>query len=323
MRERYREFFVRHPEFLSDATEANDLLTDTFESFTRQRLDLRPPGSECARQWTKHLRRNLGGTRSLSTLRGKLILDVGCGFGRDLYVASEAGAEVVGVDLSGGVDVARLNNLHHPRCHLVQADFQQRPFREGLFDIVWSFGVLHHLPDPHAGFVGLIPFARSQGGEVRIWVYGYRGMAFTYRLSHMRFLHDLVRELPGSARVRISQAVAALLSLLYWEPLRLVKWAGAQQLVEKLPLSDYVEHRWSARVAAVHDRLSTPVTHFLDREELLAWCQEAKLSRVQVEDTDQRGWRVSACRGEQEHPGRGEEFTTQSRQKSSLIASPP
>ena len=293
---RYPDFFARHAEFLAGTAPVTDPLADTLESFTRQRLDLRPPGPEFAHQWTEHLRRNLGRSASVESLRGAVILDVGCGFGRHLYVASEAGAEVVGVDLSGGVDVARRNNLGHARCHIVQADVYDRPFREGSFDIVWSFGVLHHMPNPRAGFEAIAPFAKADRGLVAIWVYGYRGMAFTYRLSHMRSLHRVSRRLSSRARVRVSKAVAALLAGLYWEPLRLVKRIGLGRVVERLPLAQYVDHGWIARVAGVHDRLSTPITHFHDREELREWFAAARLQEVSVEDTNRRGWRAHGRR---------------------------
>src|SRR5262249_39323298 len=149
---------------------------------------------------------------SVDGLRDKLVLDVGSGFGRHLYIASEAGAECVGMDLSGGVDVARRNNANHPRCHLVQANAYERPLRDDRFDVVWSFGVLHHMPDPEGGFRAIVPFAKKVGGLVVIWVYGYRGMAFTYKLSHMRTLHRLTRGMSSATRVAASRAVAGGLS---------------------------------------------------------------------------------------------------------------
>jgi hypothetical protein len=75
-----------------------------------------------------------------------------------------------------------------------------------------------------------------------------------------------------------------------------LKRLGLGETVERLPLAAYVEHGWSARVAAVHDRLSTPITHFHEREELLAWFSEAGLGAVSVEDTDRRGWRAHGTR---------------------------
>jgi SAM-dependent methyltransferase len=293
---RYSEFFTRHPELLPATPPVVDPLADTLESFTRQRLDLRPPGPEFARQWRENLARNLGPALPVEQLRDRLVLDVGSGFGRHLFVACAAGAEAVGVDLSGGVDVARANNVGHPRCHVLQANVMERPLRAGTFDVVWSFGVLHHMPEPRAGFAAIVPLARADGGLVVIWVYGYRGMALTYRLSHMRPLHRLSRTLSGTARVRASKAVAGVLSGLYWLPLRAAKRAGLGRVVERLPLASYVDHDWKARIAAVHDRLSTPITHFHDRDELDAWFRGADLEQVSVEDTARRGWRAHGMR---------------------------
>jgi SAM-dependent methyltransferase/uncharacterized protein YbaR (Trm112 family) len=306
---RYPCFFARHPEFLPPAATVYDPLADTFESLTRQRLDLRPPGPGFAHEWTEHLRRNLGKALSLESLYDQLILDVGCGFGRHLYVACQHGAEVVGVDLSAGVDIARQNNLTHPRCHLVEADILEHPLPVERFDVVWSFGVLHHMPRPRAGFDAAVSFARPDGGLVIIWVYGYRGMALSYRLSHMRSLHRVVCKLSTTTRVRASKLVAALLSALYWEPLRIAKVVGLERSVLALPLTSYIEHGWVGRVTAVHDRLSTPITYFHDRDEILMWCRAAQLVQVCVEDTNRRGWRAHGRRGltrqESHQPGEG------------------
>jgi SAM-dependent methyltransferase len=203
MRGRYPEFFAAHPEFLRGRDDAGHELADTLESFTRQRLDLRPPGPEFARQWHENLARNLGPALPVEKLQDRLVLDVGCGFGRHMYVASEQGAEVVGIDLSGGVDRAYELTRRRPNCHVVQANIFDRPLRENAFDLVWSFGVLHHMPDPFAGFRAIVPFARPDGGRVLIWVYGYTGMALSYRLSHMRALHRRTRHLSGRARAAL------------------------------------------------------------------------------------------------------------------------
>jgi SAM-dependent methyltransferase/uncharacterized protein YbaR (Trm112 family) len=299
LRPRHPDFFARYPSFLngsSPLTVARAGSAETFDSFTRQRLDFSPPGPELVHQWRAHLARNLGSAVSLDALRDKLVLDAGCGFGRHLYVANEAGAETVGVDLSGGVDVARRNNRRFQRCHIVQADLLDLPFRPEAFDVVWSFGVLHHMPSPPAGFHSIVQLARRDGGLVAIWVYGYRGMALTYRLSHMRPLHHVTSGMSVRARVRASKTIAAGLSVLYLEPMKLARRVGLRRLVDRMPLAGYGEYGFSARVAAVHDRLSTPITHFHERDELVEWFRSDHLVDVCVEDTARRGWRAHAWR---------------------------
>lgn len=296
MAPRYPEYFRAHPEMLGGEDRRGEALADTLESFTRQRLDLAPPGPAFAAQWRRNFRRYVAGALAPGALRGKLVLDVGCGFGRHMYVGAEEGAEVVGIDLSGGVDRAYQTNRRSGRCHVVQANVFDRPFREDAFDVVWSFGVLHHMPDPAAGFRAIVPFARRDGGTVVVWVYGYEGMTLSYRLSHMRGLHRVTRRWSGAARARASAAVAGVLSALYWEPLRALRAVGLGGLVRRLPLTDYIDHPWRTRIAGVHDRLSTPITHFHDLGELSEWCRSAGLEYACVSDTERRGWHASGRR---------------------------
>jgi SAM-dependent methyltransferase len=106
-------------------------------------------------------------------LRGKRVLEAGCGSGRFLEVLAAAGAHVYGADLSSAVDPCR-DNLAGRDAALVQADLTQLPFRDGFFDFVYSFGVLMCTPDTEGSFRSLTRLVKS-GGEVCIWVYGYRG----------------------------------------------------------------------------------------------------------------------------------------------------
>ena len=53
---------------------------------------------------------------------------------------------------------------------VLQANVMERSLRAGTFDVVWSFGVLHHMQEPRAGFAAIVPLARADGGLVVIWV---------------------------------------------------------------------------------------------------------------------------------------------------------
>lgn len=103
-------------------------------------------------------------------LCGKRILDVGVGSGRFADVASQCGAEVVGIDLSFAVDAARQTFDKRRNITFVQADVFQLPFRTHSFDFIYSIGVLHHTPDCHAAF-RVLPSLLVNGGTIAIWVY--------------------------------------------------------------------------------------------------------------------------------------------------------
>jgi uncharacterized protein YbaR (Trm112 family) len=103
-------------------------------------------------------------------LRGKWILDAGCGAGRFLDVVSQAGAEVVGLDLSNAVDAATANLRGRPNVHLVQASLFELPFRPGVFDGCYCIGVIQHTPDPHRALRAL-PAVVRPGGRLAFFIY--------------------------------------------------------------------------------------------------------------------------------------------------------
>jgi SAM-dependent methyltransferase len=114
-------------------------------------------------------------------LRGKLVLDVGCGMGRFAEVATRWGARVVGVDLSAACEVAA-HNLAEREFVALQADVMELPFAPESFDCIYSIGVLHHTPDCEKAFKSLPKYLKP-GGSIAIWLYS--GYNKWYRFSDL------------------------------------------------------------------------------------------------------------------------------------------
>ena len=109
-----------------------------------------------------------------SAFAGRVLLDGGCGKGRHLFLAAKFGAaDAIGVDLSDAVESAYQNTRHLPNAHVVQADLYHLPFQTP-FDLAYSIGVLHHLPNPKDGFLSVVGRLKA-GGRIAIWVYGKEG----------------------------------------------------------------------------------------------------------------------------------------------------
>ena len=103
-------------------------------------------------------------------LKGKWILDVGCGAGRFLDVAAESGAEVVGIDLSNAIEVSQLNLEGKPNAHFIQASIYDLPFKKNIFDGVYCIGVIQHTPDPKKS-LAVLPSFTKENGKVAVTVY--------------------------------------------------------------------------------------------------------------------------------------------------------
>jgi 2-polyprenyl-3-methyl-5-hydroxy-6-metoxy-1,4-benzoquinol methylase len=112
-------------------------------------------------------------------LKGKLVLDVGCGMGRFAEVATRWGARVVGIDLSSAAEVAA-TNLADRDFVAFQADVFSLPFAPESFDVIYSVGVLHHTPDCEAAVKALAKYLKP-GGVLAVWLYS--GYNKWYRFS--------------------------------------------------------------------------------------------------------------------------------------------
>ena len=57
-----------------------------------------------------------------SELKGKWILDVGCGAGRFAEIAASSGANIIALDYSSAVDACRKNLKEYKNVHVIQGD---------------------------------------------------------------------------------------------------------------------------------------------------------------------------------------------------------
>jgi 2-polyprenyl-6-hydroxyphenyl methylase/3-demethylubiquinone-9 3-methyltransferase len=83
----------------------------------------------------------------ISDSDGRRVLEIGCAPGRWLaWIGHHSRARVFGVDLNA--EGLRLSRHVCEACGLARADGTQLPFGNGVFDLVFSLGVLEHFEDP-------------------------------------------------------------------------------------------------------------------------------------------------------------------------------
>ncbi len=110
---------------------------------------------------------------TLDELKGKWILDAGCGAGRFLDASSAAEAEVVGIDISNAIDAARDNLKGRKNVHFVQASIYELPFKKSTFDHVYCIGVIQHTPDPDRSLRSIAEMVKPDG-EIAVTIYERR-----------------------------------------------------------------------------------------------------------------------------------------------------
>lgn len=225
---------------------------------------------------------------------GKTVLEGGCGKGRHTALAAEFGARaVVALDLSDAVDAAWRNTRHLPNAHIVQGDILHPPLRRA-FDYAFSVGVLHHLPDPEAGFRALVSRLRP-GGHMSAWVYGREGNGWIVRLVNPVREHVTSR-LPR----RVLDVVAAATTVPLWLATKLVYGPLHGHLGRRsLPYGPYLAYiadfPFREQRTIVFDHLVAPTAFYVRRDEFAAWFARAGLEDAVIEWHNANSWRGCAC----------------------------
>lgn len=85
-------------------------------------------------------------SQAVPDVRGRRVLEVGAGTGREGHALAVRGARVVALDFSR--ESLRLSHQISPEVRLVRGDALAAPFRDGTFDLVYHQGLLEHFRDP-------------------------------------------------------------------------------------------------------------------------------------------------------------------------------
>jgi SAM-dependent methyltransferase len=107
-----------------------------------------------------------------SSWKAKRVLEIGVGLGADHQRFAEAGAQLSGIDLTDRAiqhTTMRLaaSNL---RSVLAVGDAENLTFQDNTFDLVYSWGVIHHSPDTAKAAREILRVLRP-GGDFRVMVY--------------------------------------------------------------------------------------------------------------------------------------------------------
>jgi SAM-dependent methyltransferase/uncharacterized protein YbaR (Trm112 family) len=135
-------------------------------------------------------------------LRGKVVLDAGCGNGSQSVAYTKLGLEVIAIDLSTGLEHGQAFRWIYPgadpsKVHFVQADLQRPPLAFRSVDVIHSAGVLHHTPNTLSTFRALKPLLKP-GGTFYVMLYKHEPVvtrlvntirAVTTRIPSYAFAH--------------------------------------------------------------------------------------------------------------------------------------
>jgi ubiquinone/menaquinone biosynthesis C-methylase UbiE len=104
--------------------------------------------------------------------KAKKVLEVGVGLGADHQRFAASGANLFGIDITERAitNTGRRLSLFGLSSKLQVADAEQLPFENNAFDVVYSWGVIHHSPNTPKAITEIYRVLK-QGGEAKIMIY--------------------------------------------------------------------------------------------------------------------------------------------------------
>lgn len=217
----------------------------------------------------------------LNDLSEKRVADLGCGSGRWSHYLFSQCREIVLVDFSEAIFVARENLRNAKNALFFMGDVSALPFCPDFCDFLFSVGVLHHLPLPCLEVVrSFRPLAPRQ----LFFLY----YAFDNRPVHYRILLAMVTAI-RQVTCRIENPfLRKLISKVFL-------WTGYLPLVQlgrclkplgwssHVPLYDFYHDRTLARIEQdVYDRFFTRIEQRVTRKQVSGL--EDTYSRVTISD---------------------------------------
>jgi ubiquinone/menaquinone biosynthesis C-methylase UbiE len=192
---------------------------------------------------------------------GKSVLEIGVGLGTDHLQFARAGARTTGIDLT-----PRCVELTRRRCEqegvtsdLRVMDAEALDFPDDSFDVVYSFGVLHHTPDMAAAFREVRRVLRPGGSFIGGLYSRYSWFHAAVRLKRIRergHRSETIEE--RLARIEVSSS----------DSLPLVRLTSGRELRRMLADAGFASVRLRRRhlgLASLSGRLPSPVEDLAGR----------------------------------------------------------
>jgi 2-polyprenyl-3-methyl-5-hydroxy-6-metoxy-1,4-benzoquinol methylase len=105
--------------------------------------------------------------------KGRRVLEIGCGIGTDAIEFARAGADYTGIDISdASLTIAEKRfEVYQLNGKLLNLDATSDSFTQlGSFDLIYSFGVLHHYPNVHK-VIDSVSTMLTANGKFKFMVY--------------------------------------------------------------------------------------------------------------------------------------------------------
>lgn len=171
----------------------------------------------------------------VSSLEQARVADLGCGSGRWATFVAPHCREIVLVDFSEAIFVARENLRAADNAAFVLGDVLDLPFGDDAFDFAYCLGVLHHLPvdalDACRRLARLTP-------KLLVYLYYALDNRPAYYRALLRVVTGIRTRLAGIRSTKARAAISLAIAVGVYSPMAWLGRVGGERVGRVVPLAD-------------------------------------------------------------------------------------
>lgn len=226
-------------------------------------------------------------------VKGRLGVDIGSGCGFDTYIMASKNplVKIVSLEISDGIYktkeiTSRLKNL----C-LIKGSVLELPLKDNSLDFAYSFGVLHHIPDPVKGLKE-ISRVLKEGASVYLYLYEdhSKNPVKQRAIKAISILRKITTRMSPKALYIISFMVSPFAMFIFSYPAMIFrKFKLTKPLADKMPFN-FGTHLFSL-TGDIYDRFSAPIEYRYNRKQVYDLLSESNFRNISIERIQTKaGW---------------------------------
>ena len=217
--------------------------------------------------------------------KDSLVLDVGCGTGRWSKYISPRVKWIEAIDPSQAVFSAAMLTKNISNIRISQTSIDNIPFADDSFDLVFSLGVLHHVPDTFAALKQCVNKVKPNGWLLLYLYYTLdnRGRLYRWLFQLSTPFRKIISSLPSQLKFFVCDLIAIVIYLPFVFLSRLIRAIlPSSNLYKNVPLSYYCDKSFNIIRNDALDRFGTPLEQRFSKKEIEQMMCNAGLSNIKI-----------------------------------------
>lgn len=235
-----------------------------------------------------------------SIARGRCGIEVGSGCGYDTYHLARAHPHLLmlSLDISEGVFTTKKITFQLTNVRVIQGSCLSLPVKNESCDFVYSYGVLHHTPDPEKGLREIVRVLKRSAPA---YLYLYESHAERpikyYAVRIIRLIRGITIFIPKRLLYIASMALSPFCYVFFTLPsCFLMRFQLTQKLGQAFPFA-FAKGPFSL-TGDLYDRLGAPLEHRFSREQVIHLMRRCGFQNVRIGRIPAvAGWVVWGNRG--------------------------